>query len=150
MLRLLECGRQPGANVPWTEYQAEDGRTNATVLGPSRTRYDQALIEAEAIGRKAVRLDETGDYVAITTKKAANSIVVRLSIPDSPDGGGIDSTLGLYVNGKRVKTLGVTSRYSWVYGGEALNTPTPPALASRMPSSTRRGRCSSRFRRARR
>ncbi|MFY0577773.1 glycosyl hydrolase family 28-related protein [Cystobacter fuscus] len=116
-----------GANVPWTEYQAEDGKTNATVLGPNRTRYDQAFIEAEAIGRKAVRLDKTGDYVAITAKTAANSIVVRLSIPDSPEGGGIDSTLGLYVNGQRVKTLEVTSRYSWVYGGEVLRTPNTPS-----------------------
>jgi len=42
--------------------------------------------------------------------------VVRYSLPDSPDGAGIDSTLGLYVNGKRVQKLPVTSRYCWLYG----------------------------------
>ncbi|ATB28435.1 glycosyl hydrolase family 28-related protein [Melittangium boletus] len=116
-----------GASLPWVEYQAEDGKTNARVIGPSRTRYDAAAIEAEAVGRKAVRLDKTGDYVAITSTKVANSIVVRLSIPDSATGGGIDATLGLYVNGQRVKSLPVTSRYSWVYQGEAIDTPNDPS-----------------------
>lgn len=120
----IPAGR--GAAVPWTEYQAEDGTTNARVIGPSRARYDAAAIEAEAIGRKAVRLERTGDFVAIRTTKAANSIVVRVSIPDSPGGGGIDSTLSLYVNGTRVRSLPVTSRYSWVYGGEDINTPNEP------------------------
>ncbi|MBC7660763.1 MAG: hypothetical protein H7249_13790, partial [Chitinophagaceae bacterium] len=115
-----------GANVPWTEYQAEDGKTNAMVIGPNRTRYDANHIEAEAIGRKAVRLSKTGDYVSITSRKPANSIVVRLSIPDAPTGGGINSTIGVYVNGTRIRSLPVTSRYSWVYGGEALNTPNDP------------------------
>ncbi len=76
-----------GANMPWTEYQAEDGKTNAQVLGPSRVKWDANHIEAEAIGRMAVRLNKTGDYVSIKTKKAANAIVVRYSIPDSAGGG---------------------------------------------------------------
>ncbi|RYZ50402.1 MAG: hypothetical protein EOP07_23025 [Proteobacteria bacterium] len=121
---LIPAGR--GAQVPWTEYQAENGKTNATVIGPNRTRYDANFIEAEAIGRKAVRLAKTGDYVSIVTSKPANSIVVRLSIPDSSGGGGISSTIGVYVNGKRVKSLAVTSKYSWVYGGEDIKTPNEP------------------------
>jgi hypothetical protein len=121
---LIPSGR--GAQVPWTQYQAENGKTNATVIGPNRTRYDGAHIEAEAIGRKAVRLAKTGDYVSVVTAKPANSIVVRLSIPDAPSGGGINSTIGVYVNGKRVKSLAVTSKYSWVYGGEDIATPNDP------------------------
>ncbi|MBC7658480.1 MAG: hypothetical protein H7249_02100 [Chitinophagaceae bacterium] len=115
-----------GAKVPWIEFQAENGITNAAIIGPSRERYDANHIEAEAIGRKAVRLDKTGDYVAFKATQVANSLVVRLSIPDSSGGGGIDSTIGVYVAGKRVKSLPVTSRYSWVYGGEALATPNEP------------------------
>ena len=122
---LIPAGR--GASMPWTEFQAEDGKTNATVIGPSRARYDGNHIEAEAIGRKAVRLAKSGDYVAIVTGKAANSIVVRLSVPDAPSGGGKDYTIGVYINGKRMKSLQVTSRYSWVYGGEALTTPNDPS-----------------------
>lgn len=106
-----------GMDMPWVEMQAEDGQTNAAVIGPSREKWDANHIEAEAIGRKAVRLDKTGDYVAWKTTAAANSIVVRFSIPDAPGGGGIDATIGLYVNGVRVKSLPLTSRYAWSYKG---------------------------------
>jgi hypothetical protein len=124
-----------GMTTPWVEHQAEDAETNATIIGPSRIKWDSAHIEAEAIGRKAVRLDKTGDHVAFKTTKAANSIVVRFSIPDAPGGGGIDATLGLYVNGTRVRSLALTSRYSWAYSGgtagsTGLDTPgvTPHAF----------------------
>ena len=106
-----------GMHMPWTELQAEDAKTNGVVLGPSRAKWDANHIEAEAIGRKAVRLEKTGDYVAFTVPKQASSIVVRYAIPDAPGGGGIDTTLGLYVDGKRVKSLALTSRYSWSYKG---------------------------------
>ncbi|HEY0709470.1 MAG TPA: glycosyl hydrolase family 28-related protein [Polyangia bacterium] len=112
-----------GMKRPWVEYQAEDGQTNAKVLGPSREKWDANHIEAEAIGRKAVRLSETGHFVAIRTKATANSIVVRFSIPDAPNGGGIDATLGLYVNGKRTRSLELTSRYAWSYKGALVEDP---------------------------
>ncbi|WP_394845359.1 discoidin domain-containing protein [Pendulispora brunnea] len=112
-----------GAAVPWIEHQAEDNPTNAQVIGPSRIKWDSNHIEAEAIGRKAVRLTQTGHYVSFHTTAAANSIVVRYSIPDAPGGGGIDKTLGLYVNGTRVKTLNLTSRYAWSYKGGLIGDP---------------------------
>jgi hypothetical protein len=111
-----------GMSAPWVEQQAEDGRTNATILGPSRVKWDANHIEAEAIGRKAVRLANTGDYVAFTTTAAANSVVVRFSIPDSAGGGGIDATLGLYINGARAQSLALTSRYSWSYDGAVIGS----------------------------
>lgn len=117
----LPAGR--GMDTPWIEHQAEDGQTNATVLGPSRAKWDASHIEAEAVGRKAVRLAKVGDYVSVKTTQPANSIVVRFSIPDAPGGGGIDATLGLYVNGQRVRSLPLTSRYSWVYGGTDYGDP---------------------------
>jgi len=114
-----------GATVPFVELQAEDAQTNATILGPSRTRYDINHIEAEAIGRKAVLLSKTGDFVSFRAPAAGNSVLVRLSIPDAVAGLGIDSTIGVYINGVR-ENLPVTSRFSWVYGGETLNTPNTP------------------------
>ena len=128
-----------GMTMPWVEMQAETAATNATVLPPSRTKWDATQIQAEAIGRQAVQLNKTGDYVEFTTTAPANSIVVRYSIPDAPTGGGINATLGLYVNGTRVKSMNLTSHYSWSYNGEyipsvstdtagvaSLNDPTKP------------------------
>jgi len=112
-----------GYAAPWTEYQLENGRTNAKILAPNRTKWDKNIIQAEAIGRSAVQLDKTGDYVAITTTAQANSVVLRYSIPDSALGGGQDATLGLYVNGTRVKSLALTSKYSWSYKGGLIGDP---------------------------
>jgi hypothetical protein len=126
-----------GANVPWIEMQAEDAVTNATALPASRTKWDANVIQAEAIGRRAVSLLHPGDYVEFTTKAPANSIVVRYSIPDSPTGGGISATLGLYVNGTRVKSMNLTSHYAWVYNGEYIpgtSTDTAGALSLNDPT----------------
>ncbi|CAM5290245.1 Secreted glycosyl hydrolase OS=Streptomyces microflavus OX=1919 GN=G3I39_17710 PE=4 SV=1 [Streptomyces microflavus] len=87
-----------GANMPYDTYEAEDGTTGggAQVVGPNRTVGD---IVGEASGRKAVTLNNNGNYVEFTTKKATNTLVTRFSIPDSAGGGGINSTLNVYVDG---------------------------------------------------
>ncbi|WP_078959980.1 discoidin domain-containing protein [Streptomyces sp. NRRL B-24085] len=119
-----------GANMPYDMYEAEDGTTGggATVLGPNRTVGDPA---GEASGRKAVRLDATGEYVEFTTRAATNTLVTRISIPDAPGGGGIDSTLDLYIDGTFKKAVPLTSKYAWLYGAEAEPGNSPAAGAPR-------------------
>ncbi|MBM7115806.1 CARDB domain-containing protein [Archangium primigenium] len=116
----LYVGR--GANVPWIEYEAEVGTTNAQVQGPSR---DLGTIAGEASGRKAVVLSSTGHYVQWTTTAASNAIVVRNSIPDAPGGGGIQATLSLYVNGSKLTTLTLSSKEAWIYGGDDTQSNSP-------------------------
>jgi hypothetical protein len=111
-----------GANVPWIEYEAEDGTTNAQVQGPSRTL---GTIPGEASGRKAVVLSSTGHYVQWTTTAPANAIVIRNSIPDAPGGGGTQASISLYVNGSKVDTLTLSSKEAWVYGDDATQYNTP-------------------------
>jgi len=114
-----------GAAVPWDEYEAEDAQNTGTLIGPSRAFGE---IATESSGRRAVRLDETGQYVEITAERAANSIVLRYVIPDAPAGGGIDATLSLYVDGAFRQRLPLTSRFAWTYGGEADSTSNDPSL----------------------
>ena len=102
-----------GAIVPFTEYEAEDGTSTGSVVGPDRT---YGSVAAEASGRKAMRLDAKGKSVEWTTKAKANALVIRYSMPDAPEGGGTTGTLSLYVDGKKSKALPVTSKYAWVYG----------------------------------
>jgi autotransporter-associated beta strand protein len=113
-----------GATVPWTEYEAENAITTGTVIGPDITFGTMA---SEASNRRAVKLDTTGQYVKFTSTGTANSIVVRLSIPDSPGGGGADATLNVYVDDTFIMPLNVTSKYSWLYGPDfptnLTNTP---------------------------
>ncbi|NUT33489.1 MAG: Secreted glycosyl hydrolase [Hamadaea sp.] len=107
-----------GANLPYDMYEAEDGTVGggAQVIGPNRTIGDLA---GEASGRKAVTLNSTGAYVQWTTKAPTNTLVTRFSLPDSAGGGGITSTLSIYVNGTFHKTITLTSKHIWLYGAES-------------------------------
>ncbi|MFJ6198989.1 discoidin domain-containing protein [Micromonospora sp. NPDC092111] len=107
-----------GANLPYEMYEAEDGLVGggAQVVGPNRIIGDLA---GEASGRRAVTLNSTGNYVEFTTRASTNTLVTRFSIPDAPGGGGIDSTLNVYVNNVFHKAIPLTSKYMWLYGAEA-------------------------------
>ena len=115
-----------GANMPYDMYEAEEGVVGggATVVGPNRTIGDLA---GEASGRRAVTLNSNGAYVQFTTKAATNTLVTRFSIPDSAGGGGINSTLNVYVNGTFHKAINLTSKYAWLYGNEASPGNSPGA-----------------------
>ncbi|MEJ5259601.1 MAG: right-handed parallel beta-helix repeat-containing protein [Anaerohalosphaeraceae bacterium] len=102
-----------GAQLPYLEYEAEEAQTNASLIGPNRTYLTQA---AEASGRKAVRLTNTGHFVEFTLAEPANAMVLRFCIPDSADGAGAQHTLSLYLNDIHHSDLLLTSAYSWVYG----------------------------------
>ncbi|MFH8979143.1 discoidin domain-containing protein [Streptomyces sp. NPDC017890] len=119
-----------GADMPYDMYEAEDGTVGggAKVVGPDRTVGD---IAGEASGRKAVHLDATGEFVEFTTKAETNTLVTRFSIPDAPGGGGIDSTINVYVDGVMKKALPLTSEYAWLYGAEASPGNSPSAGAPR-------------------
>ncbi|MET7968805.1 discoidin domain-containing protein [Micromonospora sp. NPDC005305] len=126
--RPLFVGR--GANLAYDMYEAEDGRVGggAQVLGPNRSIGDLA---GEASGRRAVTLNTTGAYVEWTTRAPTNTLVTRFSIPDAPGGGGIDSTLNIYVNGVLHKPINLTSKHIWLYGAEAGPSDSPGAGAPR-------------------
>ena len=107
----VSAGR--GADVPFDEYEAENGTTDGMLVGPDR-RF--TTLAAEASGRRAVRLAKIGDYVEFRLARAANAVTVRVAIPDGDAGEGRDVTLGLFANGKPMGALALTSRYGWYYG----------------------------------
>ena len=102
-----------GADVNWITYEAEHMATNGTVLGP---RYGPYRVETESSGEECVKLTGKGQYLQFTPQAAANSMVIRYSLPDAIAGNGLSSTLGIYVNGKLVSRQTITSRYTWLYG----------------------------------
>ncbi|HEX8479865.1 MAG TPA: glycosyl hydrolase family 28-related protein [Telluria sp.] len=107
-----------GATLPYQEYEAETGASNVAATGPT-TAYGNA--DAEASGRRTVTLSSTGHYVEWVAQKAANALTVRYSMADATAGGGTGNTLSLYVDGAKVRTLDVSSRYAWVYGDYPFN-----------------------------
>ena len=102
-----------GADMPWTTYEAEAMKGTGLVLGPN---YDPDRVETEASGQKCVKLVAPGEFVEFPAAADANALVVRYSLPDAKEGGGTSATLVLFINGTKVRTLSLTSRYSWLYG----------------------------------
>ena len=104
--------RGRGAKVAFVEQEAENAVGNGEVIS-GREAY---TLPAEASGRSAVRLDRAGEYVEFTLTGTTNALNLRYSIPDAATGGGIEAPLAVSVNGRRTRTMTLTSRYSWLYG----------------------------------
>ncbi|MDR1544726.1 MAG: right-handed parallel beta-helix repeat-containing protein [Prevotellaceae bacterium] len=100
-----------GASMPFSVIEAENASTNATIL-PSSTVYKND-IQSEASGRRAVKLQNTADYVQFTLTASANALVLRYAIPDNNNA---TYPLAFYINGSQQSDLTVDSKHSWVYG----------------------------------
>ena len=92
-----------GATTPFIDYEAEAGTLGGgssiiAFTNSPTTQYSSP--ELEASGRAYVKLAGTGQYVEWTnnTGQTITALNLRSSIPDAPTGGGITSTLDLYVN----------------------------------------------------
>lgn len=131
--RALVVGR--GAALPYTEYEAEAGTHTGTLLRTDAKRtFGHTNFATESSGRESVRLSATGQYVQFTSTGEANSIVVRNSVPDAPNGGGADATISLYINGSFAQKLTLSSKHSWLYG----NTDSPEGLTNTPGGDARR------------
>jgi hypothetical protein len=97
-----------GATLPYTTYEAEAAQTTGAVLAAGRTYTTE---QAEASGRRAVKLTGTGQYVQVTLTRPANALTVRASVPD-----GGSTPLAVYAGGSKVADLALTAKYAWMYG----------------------------------
>jgi uncharacterized repeat protein (TIGR01451 family) len=106
-----------GAAVPYVEYEAEGASYQGTLVTADALRtFGHTNFGTESSGRASVRLTSQGQFVEFTSANAANSIVVRNSIPDSAAGGGQEKTISLYINGQFARRITLSSRNSWLYG----------------------------------
>ena len=119
-----------GATTPFTTLEAEAGTLGggatirSFVLGSPVPTV--ATLELEASGGALVELTQIGDAVSWSNPvDGANTIVIRSSIPDAPNGGGITATINLYVAGVFRQEVTLSSQQSWVYRGSATNPDDP-------------------------
>lgn len=110
-----------GATVPYREIEAEDATTNGTVIGPS---YTQGFLPNEASGRRAVTLDQPRQTIDFTLPVAADSAVVRFSIPDTADGSPYTTKLHLAVAGTPQPDLILTNEFAWYADDQTVQGPT--------------------------
>jgi hypothetical protein len=108
-----KTGHRPaGADKPWITHRAATMKTSGTVLGPA---YGPFKVEMESSNQTCVQLG-AGGFVEFTVTAPANAMVIRFSLPDAPDGGGLTDTLALYRSGEKIADIALSSRFAWVYG----------------------------------
>src|SRR5471030_3007425 len=74
-----------GAEIPWITYEAEHMKTTGTVMGP---KYAPYRVETESSGQQCVKLNVKKQFVEFTSSAAANTMVIRYSLPDNSKGSG--------------------------------------------------------------
>lgn len=120
VLSCTGCGPartgRTGADLPFSTLEAEGQAVTTSGQTVRMPQPREPSPESEASGHAFVQLERSGDFLEFSNVPAADRIVVRHCIPDAPEGGGIDATLGLYVNGERRASLHLSSRRTWLYG----------------------------------
>jgi hypothetical protein len=117
-----KAGATVGASTPFTSVEAESGflgggATVVSLTSPPTTEYSSPQLEAS--GHAFVQLTAIGQYVQWTNNTGQNitAINLRSCIPDAPAGGGITSTIDLYVNGAFRQAFSVNSQQNYCYEG---------------------------------
>src|SRR6267154_3969491 len=127
---LLHLGNQAhatvGATTPFTCLEAEagtpgGGATVVSLTAAPTTPYSRPALEAS--GHAYVQLTNTGHYMewVNNTGQSITALNLRSCIPDAPSGGGITSTLNLYVNGVFRQAFSVNSQQNYCYEGSNYN-----------------------------
>lgn len=101
-----------GADTPWQTYPAAAMKTSGTVMGPA---YGPFRVEMESTHQTCVKL-EGGGFVEFAATAPANTMVIRFSLPDAPQGGGLSDTLTLYRGAEKLADIALSSRFAWAYG----------------------------------
>lgn len=96
--------------------EAELSACGGVVIGPSYSTYsDPPVIASEASNRQACQV-VGAESVDVTAPVPFNALAIRYSLPDAPDGGGLEGLAVVSIDGVAVATVTVTSAYSWFYG----------------------------------
>src|ERR1700722_5616887 len=120
------AGAAVGASTPFISYEAENGLLGggATIVALTSAPTNQySSPQLEASGHAYVQLTNTGQSVTWTNNTGQNitAINIRSCIPDAPAGGGITSTIDLYVNGVFSQAFSVNSLQNYCYEGTNYN-----------------------------
>jgi len=115
-----------GANTPFTSYEAEAGLLGGgaavvALTAPPTNQFSSPQLEAS--GHAYVELTGSGQFVqwTNTTGGPVTALNLRSCIPDAPTGGGITSTIDLYVNGVFRQAFSVNSLQNYCYEGTNYN-----------------------------
>jgi hypothetical protein len=109
-------------SMPFQTLEAEHATCNGAVIGPTYDAYGETIdLPTEASGRKACQLSNKGHYVEFTVSSTFNAYSLRYSVPDGPQGEGMQIPVSILIDGVRQPDMILTSYYSWYYGKYPYN-----------------------------
>jgi hypothetical protein len=104
-----------GATMPYTRYESEDSTTGGGASLRQAIDFNYSNTASEASNQKYVALPSNGSYTEWTVNQGGAGVNMRFTMPDSNDGMGLKGSLDVYVNGTKVKTVSLSSYWSWQY-----------------------------------
>lgn len=114
-----------GASMPYTRYESEDGVRGGAASLRQALDFNVNDMAAEASNQQYVALPSNGSYVEWTVNETGSGVNMRFTMPDSGDGMGLNGSLDAFVNGRKVKTIALSSYWAWQYfnGDQPQDTP---------------------------
>ena len=108
-------GQGPGALMPYTRYESENGTRGGGAALQQSPQFDQNDIASEASNQQYVSLSANGSYVEWTLAEAMQGVNLRFTLPDDATGAGQHGKLGLYVNEVKVQDIALSSYWAYQY-----------------------------------
>ena len=99
---------------PYERYEAEPDycQTNATFLPASDNQRD---LQSEASHQQALVLQSAQDSVSWVVERPGDGLTIRFSLPDSPEGTGLQGAVDVFAGAEKVGTIALDSRWAWQY-----------------------------------
>jgi len=113
--------------MPYLRYDSQQSQYGAGAVQVSAPDFNPASPASEASNQEYVDLVSQGACISWTATQAADGITIRFTLPDAEKGGGTKADLELSINGKVVKSVGITSHWAYQYmlKGVPEKMPTP-------------------------
>jgi len=104
-----------GATMPYLRYDSNEAAIGGGAVIANSNNFYNDNIASQASEQSYIRLPKSGAYAEWIVEEDAKGFTIRFTMPDHEDGYGLEGSLDVYVNNKKVKTLELTSYYMWQY-----------------------------------
>ncbi|MVT40406.1 T9SS type A sorting domain-containing protein [Chitinophaga oryziterrae] len=111
--------------LPYARYEADNGTLSGGAAIQQSPQFIQTDIASEASDQKYVSLAANNASIEWTATQSAQGVNLRFTMPDDNTGAGLTGSLGLYVNGTKVKTIALSSYWAYQYFPQADPVQTP-------------------------
>ncbi|MDR0829091.1 MAG: right-handed parallel beta-helix repeat-containing protein, partial [Prevotellaceae bacterium] len=120
---LISCSKaeqteQIGAyQMPYTRYDSQEAEIGGGAVRETAFDFDRTKIASEASNQEFAALANTENFVSWKVTGSANGITLRFTLPDNESGESVGQTseIDIFVNGEKVKTVVLNSRWAWQY-----------------------------------